>query len=124
MRSLGETGFLSVQDGYNEYVQQIMEYIRSHYSGRISLRDIALSVGLSESYVSRIFKSGTGLNIVTYINDFRLDEAARLLRQTSLPIKMIADRVGIENYNRFFSLFRERKGCTPRAYREGEGETE
>ena len=124
LRSLGRTGFISVHSGYNEYVRQIMDYIRGHYSGRISLRDISLSVGLSESYVSRIFKSETGVNIVTYINDFRLDEAARLLRQTSLPIKLIADRVGIENYNRFFNLFRERMGCTPRAYRDGQTGTE
>ena len=123
-RALGRTGFLTVQGGYNEYVQQIMDYIRGHYAERISLKDIALSVGLSESYVSRIFKNETGVNIVTYINDFRLDEAARLLRQTSLPIKMIADQVGIENYNRFFSLFRERKGCTPSAYRDGKAKAE
>lgn len=103
---------------YNDYVRQIMQYVHRHYAERISLREIAASVGLSESYVSRLFKGETGVNIVTYINGVRMDEAERLLRQTSLPIKVIARRVGIENYNRFFSIFREHKGCTPRDVRD------
>ena len=131
MQAWCETGYMEALDrilerenhGYSEYIRQILHFIRSHYSERISLRDIACSVGLSESYVSRMFKSETGMNIVTYINDIRLNEAARLLRQTNLPIKVIADKVGIENYNRFFNLFRERKGCTPMAFRYRKTET-
>lgn len=98
---------------YCGYTQQAITYIRDNYARRISLRDIAGSIGLSESYLSRLFKEETGVNLMSFINRIRLDEAERLLKETDLPIKDIANRVGIIHYNHFFNMFHQYKGCTP-----------
>ena len=52
-----------------------------------------------------------------YVNERRLACAERLLRTTDLPVYMICERCGIENYQYFCRRFKQKKGLTPLRYR-------
>lgn len=100
------------------YVHQIMAYIRSHYFEDFSLADLAEALELSESYLSKIFKQNTTFTINEYNNNYRLEQAAKLLADPRHRISEVARYVGIENQRYFSHLFKRKMGVTPSQYRE------
>ncbi len=84
--------------------QRIVDYIRANLDCQIGLDTLSALVGMSTGYFGIVFKQSFGLTPSEYITNIRLEEAARLLKQTNLPISQIANMVGIHprNFSRFF----------------------
>ena len=90
----------------------------------MSAQTIAEEMGLSAPYFRKQYLNETGLSIGDKLNQIRVDEACRLLRETDLSVEAIARQIGVENTKYFFVLFKKIKGVTPRQFRmlrEGEG---
>ena len=56
-----------------------MSCIRKHFREKIYVEDIASALGISEGYLSRVFKKETGGSIQDYVNQVRVNRAADLL---------------------------------------------
>lgn len=105
----------------NTTIDNIVRIVRKKYSDpELSISEISSMVGLSETYVSHLFKELTGENLKTYISEYRLLQAKELLRTTGIPVKDIAEAVGFRNGNYFASKFRQQYHCTPTQYKENE----
>lgn len=96
-------------------------YIREHIQENISIADIAAQVFRSNQHLMRTFKKATGLSVLEYITNERLQLAKELLVDTDLPINRVADCVGYGNYSYFTRLFKRSVGLTPQAFREAHG---
>lgn len=107
----------AAQDTDNALISNIKTYIYEHISLEISRNDIAAHVNLSPAYLSTFFKKETGTTINDFIRQERINFAKRLLKQTNLPVTMIAQNVGYNSMAYFSSTFRALTGCTPREYR-------
>lgn len=94
----------------------LMSYFQRNYTD-ITLRGAASHFGFSEAYFSRLVKKSTGQNFSTIIHQIRLDNAARALRQTRLPVQKICEQAGFENPAHFSRAFKEAYGVTPKEYR-------
>ena len=94
-----------------------LSYIREHYTEKISVSDIADSVGYSSSYFGYIFKKKHGIPVNKYILGLRLSKAAELLSDTSLSISSVAENVGFDDPNYFSTVFKASYGLSPRQYR-------
>jgi len=75
---------------------------------------LAEEVGLSAKRLTKGFRLLHGLSVPEWLKEHRLQEAARLLRNTTLPIGVIADRLGFSSSANLARAFRSRFGCTPR----------
>ena len=64
-----------------------------------------------------MFKAVYGLPIATYMKEFRMEQAMKLLRETKLPISEIAERVGYETQGKFSQAFKDVVQMLPREYR-------
>ncbi|MCD7884738.1 MAG: AraC family transcriptional regulator [Lachnospiraceae bacterium] len=64
----------------SSYTEQCKDYIYGHFKEKIYLGDIAGTLGISDSYLSRLFKKETGISIQDFINEVRVEKAANLLR--------------------------------------------
>ena len=73
--------------------------------------------GKAHPHVSRTMKSCTGQTPVQYINDLRMNHAARALTGSNEPLAEIADEIGLPNLSHFHKTFRARFGVTPAQYR-------
>lgn len=62
----------------------------------------------------------TGSSFVSYLNEYRLSEAAQLLRGSDKKILTVANETGFDSLSNFNRQFRQRYGVTPREYRKGE----
>ena len=72
---------------------------------------------LHERTLKRRFKSATGVAIIDYVQNLRIEEAKRLLENSDIPIGAVSGLVGYENPSFFRRLFKRRCGLMPAAYR-------
>ena len=111
--------FLSVVS--NNYVQnqikELTDYIHRNYPKALTM-DFALKMtGMSKSNFCRRFKQETGMSLIAYINKVRLEQAARLLRETDLPCTTIGYDCGFSTLSVFYKLFKEGFGRAPGEFR-------
>ena len=74
-------------------------------------------VFLSEDYISKLFKTTTGMSIPGYIAARRIEKAKDYLSHSGLPVSRIALEVGYSNFSYFSKTFRDLTGMTQNEYR-------
>lgn len=84
----------------------------------LSLEQCAARLRLSPRQTSRLFRQELGISFREWIASRRIDLACQLLRETDLPVIDVAAESGWGSLNHFNATFRQRKGCTPSAFRE------
>ncbi len=98
-----------------KYVNRIIEEEFSHPN--LSSGTIAEKIGLSSSYLGRIYRKQIGVSIQEMINQRRMVEAKKLVEAEDTPFTEIAESVGISNTLYFYTLFKKSYGMTPKEYR-------
>ena len=94
------------------------EYIRQHYTdSALSLQQIADSSGISNTYLSTLFSDYAGENVISYLNNYRVEAAKDLLINTRIIIKEIGFRTGFNTVQNFNRVFKKVTGITPGDYR-------
>lgn len=97
---------------------RVMQLIAARYGdSALSLTDVAEELGLSASYLSHMFKQQMDSGFADALNSVRLEHAGRLLRETNLPIKNIAQQCGYMGAAYFNRVFKKQYGMTPGQYR-------
>lgn len=99
-------------------VQKVQDYINEHYREEIRLNQLADIAGMTPVSFSRFFKIRTGKNLSDYIIDIRLGFAARLLVDSTESIAEICYDCGFNNLSNFNRIFKKKKGCVPKEFRE------
>lgn len=96
---------------------EVKKYIREHMMDNITVTSIADELHFNPQYLMRVFKSKTEMSIVEYITKVRIDSAKKILAETELPIKEVANMVGYGDYAYFTRVFRKETGEAPSRYR-------
>jgi AraC-like DNA-binding protein len=100
-------------------VLRAIDWARSHASSLASIESLAARAELSPSQFRALFRRLTGTPAGRFLRDLRLDEAARLLQETRLPIKEISARFGYSDPVAFHRAFALKTGVTPARFRAG-----
>lgn len=96
-----------------ETVNRIKEYIHYNLDKDIKREDIASSVFMNPSYVSRIFKKAEGVSLKDYIVQEKMAFARTLLQSSSLPVSLVALKVGYGNFSHFSQVYKKIYGVSP-----------
>lgn len=114
--------FMTGEDakGNDNIVVQAKSYIEKEIMKDISLVDVAEHLHVHKGYLCRIFKEQIGINLVTYIQDKKMEEAKRLLRETMLKTYEIADLLGYQSPQYFSIVFKKNVNMSPNDYRKQE----
>ena len=96
-----------------EKTKQIIE----ERHGVIRRTELAREVNYSCEYISRIIKAHTGYTLKAYCQKVQMQEAARLLKSTDLPVSKIAASLGYENRTQFYKVFQTEYQIAPTEYR-------
>lgn len=100
---------------YQDKITQILNYLRDNYTS-VTLADLSKRFGYSPAQMHRILLKYTGSTFSNLVDQYRFNQAARLLRETDMPIQKIGESLGLEKT--YFHRFFKRLGfCTPLQYR-------
>ncbi|MDZ8118464.1 helix-turn-helix transcriptional regulator [Pontiella agarivorans] len=85
----------------------------------LSIMHIARQLNCNADSLSARFSREVGKTAIEYLTELRMEQAKRLLRETSLSIAEVAWASGYRDANYFSRLFKKQNGTTPRSFRRG-----
>jgi AraC family transcriptional regulator of arabinose operon len=100
-----------------QIMEPVMEYIKRNFIRTITLNDLAQIAKVTPQHLCTVFKGSMKMRPMEYITRKRLQESKRMLLETDLPVKEIAESVGYIDNNYFGVLFKKQEGITPGQYR-------
>ena len=95
-----------------------LDYIYEHLHAKIRVEDIASSLGLNPSYLSRLFHSEVGVTLNEYIAGKRIEAAKNMLKYSQYPAADIANYLAYSSHSHFISCFKKHTSMTPKQYRD------
>lgn len=98
-------------------VRQCEAWLKTHFREPGAVAGVVEQARVPERTLKRRFKAATGVAIIDYVQNLRIDEAKRLLETTDDPADEIGFAVGYEDASFFRRLFKRRTGITPGRYR-------
>jgi AraC-like DNA-binding protein len=120
IRTLSEATFNNeFQFNFNSRrIEKAFEYMNKNYDKQITLGDIAKLVNMTDVSFSRFIKKRTGITFIDSLNEIRLGHASRILIDTTNSIAEVSYSCGFNNISNFNRLFKKKKNCTPKEFRE------
>ncbi|MDF2512671.1 MAG: hypothetical protein K0S04_2537 [Herbinix sp.] len=113
LQEIGETDTAR----YKNEINKAIKYIEKNYQQKLTLTSIAEHVNFSTNYLCKSFKEEVGVNVIGYINNFRMKKAGEMLKQKDSMVKEISLNVGIEDQLYFSRLFKKYYGMSPSEYK-------
>ncbi|KRT17896.1 transcriptional regulator [Pedobacter ginsenosidimutans] len=120
MRVLSDATFNNDQVlNYNSRrIDKAFEFMNANFDKPITLKDLAKLVSMAEISFSRFIKKRTGNTFIDSLNEIRLGHATRMLIETTHSVAEISYNCGFNNISNFNRLFKKKKHCTPKEFRE------
>lgn len=100
--------------GQVETVRAIHEQLIKHMEQRFTIESLSKQFLMNPTTLKTLFKSVYGTSLAAHIKEHRMEQAVKLLRETSLSIAEIAGRVGYDSQSRFTAAFKAYWGKLPR----------
>lgn len=105
----------------SERRDRVIRFVHQHYKDpQMSLTMAADAIGITEIYLSRLFKQVTGDNFSKYVESLRMKDAAELLKSDAYSINEVAEKVGYNSPQVFRRAYRRYYGVTPSEARRAE----
>jgi AraC-like DNA-binding protein len=120
MRLLSDASFNNTEQyTYNSRrIERTLEYMNQNFDKAITLNEVARLANMSDAAFSRFFKQRTGNTFIDSLTEIRLGHASRMLIDTTQSIAEIAYHCGFNNISNFNRIFKKKKNCTPKDFRE------
>ncbi|MEG0304394.1 MAG: response regulator [Oscillospiraceae bacterium] len=110
------SGF-QAQDNIDLLIEKIKQYVNQNIDIPLSVETVAKHVNYNASYVSRVFRQGSGASLIEYINYTKMKAAKEMLVNTKYTVQEIAKKVGFESSQYFSTVFKKKENTTPGEYR-------
>ena len=104
-------------------ISEVIAYLMEHQQ-TVTLQQAASHFHYVPAYLSRFIQRHTGKTFLEFLNGIRLERAAEMLRNTTLPIRQISHMVGYSDRSSFDRSFKRQYHMTPRKYRDNGRESQ
>ena len=104
-------------DGLSQLGAQMKDFLNTQITGKFRIDLLCRHISKSESQTIRLFKQMFGVTPYAYVLDQKISFAKKLLSDTSLSIKQIADKLCFTDEYYFSNVFKKKTGLTPSQYR-------
>ena len=102
-----------------ELIKEIHQQLTEHLDQRFTIEELSKQYLINTSTLKEVFKTVYGLPIATYMKEYRVHKAMKLLRETNATIADIAAQVGYETQGKFSKAFKDVTQVLPTKYRKG-----
>ena len=100
----------------DDYIDYAIRYIHTNYA-KVRIKDVADYVNLNRTYFAELFRKRVCMSPQEYLMKTRMEHACELLKESNLPVHLIAGNVGYENPLTFSKVFKQKYGIGPKEYR-------
>jgi AraC-like DNA-binding protein len=119
MKMLSDPGFSDEKFHYNSRrIEKVFEHLNANYNKQITLAEVSKIANMPEASFSRFIKKRTGKTFIDSLNEIRLGHASRMLIETTNTVAEIAYKCGFNNISNFNRIFKRKKFCIPKDFRE------
>lgn len=94
-------------------VARCMDFIKNNAENRISVPDVARTIPISPSYLSQIFRKKTGVTVIDFINNCKLEKSKEYIKTSSLNFTQISEKLGYTSVHYFSRQFKGKYGISP-----------
>jgi signal transduction histidine kinase/ABC-type sugar transport system substrate-binding protein/AraC-like DNA-binding protein len=101
----------------SQLVKQCLAYLHQNYSEPLRRKGIAEAIGVSENYLSQIFRQEMTISPWDYLNRYRIQKAKALLLDSPDKVTAIAAKVGFNDSAYFSRVFHKHTGKSPQEFR-------
>lgn len=101
----------------NRLIKYVLDYSMENYNKDVSLKRLSIDLGVNTSYLGQLFKKEMNQTYVEFMNNYRVNKAIELLRDSNLKVYEISKAVGFTNYQYFHKIFKKYSGKTSSEYR-------
>ena len=98
-------------------LENVLRYIKDNYMNNLKLERIAPLFGYNSSYLGKLFTQKMGMNFTAYLDLIRIEASKELLKEGSMKVYEIAEKVGYSNVDYFHTKFKKSEGISPAEYR-------
>lgn len=110
----------TVRDSPENRIKEAALYMLHRYDREVNCDEVASRFGFSHAAFFREWKRFFDISPKNYVLEYRLQEAARRLSQTNLPVTDIVKEVHFSGVTAFYRKFKERYGMTPDSFRKAQ----
>jgi AraC-like DNA-binding protein len=119
IRTLSDASFTNEKFNYNSRrIEKVFEFMNDNYYKQVSLAEVSRIANMPEASFSRFIKKRTGKTFIDSLNEIRLGHASRMLIDTTNTVAEIAYKCGFNNISNFNRIFKRKKFCIPKEFRE------
>lgn len=102
---------------YPDLVNETLLYLDQNYMEDLTLKKVADVLHVNSVYLGSIFKKNLNQSFAKYLNNYRIAKAIALITATNQDINEISNKVGYNNSNYFFRVFKDQTSMSPTEYR-------
>lgn len=102
----------------NYQLKRLFNFVKYNFRKEISLKQASEKVSMTAPSFCRYFKRNTGKTFISYVNEYRVKHASKLLMQTNMDIKSICYESGFNNFSNFIRFFKKYNYLSPKKFRE------
>ena len=119
IRGKGQEGHISnlpKMRGDDKKVNEICMFLEEHCEEDLSFSDVCTQFSMSASVVKKLFAERLGCGAMEYFTHRKIDRAKKLIREDSMNITEISERLSYSSVNYFSRIFKKSVGMTPTEY--------
>ena len=109
--------FLPREESGERIADKVIEFLERNVYEKLEIADVCNALHYNKSYVFRQFKTATDCTVMAYFIKLKIEEAKRLLRETSLSVTQISAKLAFDTPNYFSKTFKKITGYTPLRYK-------
>jgi len=101
----------------DEFALKIIAFMEKRIYGKFTMSELSRELSFGKTYISKYFSKVSGYSIVNYFTMMKINEAKRLIRETSHNFFEISEMLMFTNSHYFSSVFKKYTGMTPTQYK-------
>lgn len=102
----------------NSRIKDVIIYVNSHYQQPLTVSSLARRFGYNANYLSRLFKQQSGITLIKYIYEVRINHFYDDLLNSKISVKLLMRENGLSNEHTTRKIFKEMFGCLPNELRQ------
>lgn len=100
-----------------KFIEDVIKYITDNLNDDINAKTMSGVLGFERHYFSKLFHNYFSMNFKEFVNNFRFEQACKMLNEKQKNIAQISEECGFGSIRNFNLIFRKLSGMTPSQYR-------